>query len=94
MKPLVIINQDPEIKDINTKIEEGRKSFKTALEFMEKQAAETHKNLIGIHWDEMEAALMKKGLLPKDYNKDNYGLSIAEGVLYLVDRKGCGDCRD
>lgn len=84
-KPLVIVDQDAEIKEMEKQLAHGREMFKEAAEFLKKQVDETYKKLVTIHWESIKTNLKERNLLPDDYSDENYTLEFKDGVLYLND---------
>jgi hypothetical protein len=92
-KPLVIIEQDEEMKGLMAEMEKSRDMFKEAQEFSKKQLEASWTQIIGSQWERIENALKARGLLAEGYSRDNNGgeaLVMSDGVIYLEDKASEG----
>lgn len=82
-KPLVIIDQDPELFKLKEDLEKGYKMYNSSLKFLKKQIEENHKKMVDPIWDDIIKVIADRNILPSDYSEKKYSLVIADGVLYL-----------
>lgn len=81
--PLVIASQDPEFKQLKENLDNGYELLRESISFLQKQADESQKKLVGCHWDAIRESLAVRNLLPEDYSEDKYTIEFDDGVLYL-----------
>lgn len=86
-KPLLIVDNDPEIQEIKESLDAGYEMHQEQLEFLKKQHKESWKSLVGVHWTTLEDKLKERNLLPEDYDEDIHHLTFSNGVLYLSDEQ-------
>jgi len=87
-KPLLIVENDSEVKAIKDELDKGYEMFKEAQEFVKKQQEASWKQLVGSHWEQMENVLKERKVLPDDFCDEKYSLSFSNGVLYLESKDG------
>lgn len=85
-KPLLIVENDEEMQVLKKSLEDGHRMFNESKEFLQKQAEKSWNELVKSCWDDIEATLDKRNLLPDDYSDEKYTLTFSDGVLYLSDK--------
>lgn len=81
MRPLIIVDNDPEIQRLSKELITQGKVLNEKLKFIDKQRNDANAETVGRVWNEIEDYLAEKGLLPEE-NKRKAHLSIQNGVLY------------
>jgi hypothetical protein len=82
----VITSQDPEFKQLKENLDNGHELLKESVSFLQKQAEDSHKKLVGCHWKAIREELEARNLLPADYSEEKYALEFDDGVLYLKEK--------
>lgn len=99
-KPLIIVDSDAEMKALKEELDKGYQMFNDATEFLKKQAEQSYKELVGSRWEQIEAVLQSRNLLPEDYEygsqigkekEPKYSLGFNDGVLYLKNKADEGN---
>ena len=86
--PLVIVENDPELKRLSDEIEVQGKIYKEKVKFIDKQRENARKETIGGVWDDIEDLLVARGLITEQEKQDNVSLSFNDGVLFKGKNNG------
>lgn len=95
-KALLVVSQHADIKALFDEMDKAMEPHKQELAFIKKQmetAKERGNKTLLAHWEKVELALDRKGLLPKEYDskKHNLRYSHKQDCLYWeMDREGGG----
>ena len=81
MRPLIIVNNDPEIQRLSEELTTQNKIFEEKLKFIDKQRANAKAETIGKVWNNIEDYLVEKGLITEEKKKETQ-LGIQNGVLF------------
>lgn len=90
-KAVAIVGQDPILDEMVGKIQENTVRAGERLTFLEKQIADLKKGLKDENrpvWDQIEALLGARSLLPEKYTKDTHHFTFDEdtSVIYVCDK--------
>lgn len=88
-RAVAIVDQDPELKKLDEKLDSAAKSFKEKRMFLEKQIEEAHRQTIKPVWDEIGALLVSRGVI-ETYDKATDSLQLRDGVLFYEKRSSDG----
>lgn len=86
-KPLIIINEDPVLKEIQENEDMWEQSMKEKMKFLEKQLEDFRdkcKDRHKVYWDQIESRLDTLGLI--SLNEGKPSLQNDNGVIYLKDK--------
>jgi hypothetical protein len=86
--PLVIVDQDPEIKTLYARIAELRERTIERVRFLEKRMdaaiKEGHTDAKK-EWDAVHKVLKTRGALPTDFDETKHKLKYDDGVISVAD---------